>query len=93
MILETPIEAKDANGKTIQEKSIWAKEIKLLESLVGMDTESEEFRKLEDELAAKGGSERARIEDQVKRRDAKAKKAAGKGKGKGKAKEVVAVEE
>jgi len=93
MILETPIEVKDTNGKEIQEKSIWANEIKLLESLVGMDAESEEFKRLEDELAAKGGSERERIQDQVKRRDEKvakeaAKKAAGKGKRKAKVKGV-----
>jgi len=98
MVLETPIEVKDANGKEIQEKSIWANEIKLLESLVGMDTETEEFRMLENELAMKGSSERERIQDQVKRKDKKAakeaaKKAAGKGKRKGKAEEVMAVGE
>jgi AP endonuclease-1 len=98
MVLETPIEVKDANGKEKMEKSIWANEIKLLESLVGMDTESEGFKKLENELSVKGSSERQRIQDQVKRRDEKAakeaaRKATGKGKRKGKAKEVVTMEE
>lgn len=54
MVLETP--AEDAAGK--EDKSIYAREIKLLESLVGMDRDGEEFRALEAELARKGESER-----------------------------------
>jgi AP endonuclease-1 len=83
MVLETPIDVKDKDtGKEVPDKSIWAKEIKLLESLVGMDTESEEFQKLEKELKAKGTSERERVQAQVDKREEKKKTGAGK-KGKG----------
>ena len=63
LILETPCEKpdpKDPKGKkTIEDKSVWAKEIKMLENLIGMDAESVEFKKLEKELAEKGKAERA----------------------------------
>ncbi|OAX77284.1 hypothetical protein ACJ72_08420, partial [Emergomyces africanus] len=49
---------KDGKPVMIEDKSVWAKEIKLLESLIGMDTESEEFLKLEAELAEQGKDER-----------------------------------
>ncbi len=78
LVLETPIETTNAEGKKVDDKGIWAREIKLLESLVGMDPECEEFRKLESDLAAQGESERARIQDQVDRRDEKAKSKSGK---------------
>lgn len=88
MVLETPIDVIDKDGKKIEAKSIWAREIKLLEKLVGMDVNSEEFKKLEKDLHEQGASERERIGDQV---DRKMKKDAGekvpkKGKGKGKKK-------
>lgn len=76
MVLETPIDKKDEKGKTIEDKQIWANEIKLLESLIGMDPESEEFKKLEQELHAKGASERKKIQEQV---DKKAQKDSKKG--------------
>jgi len=97
MVLETPIDRKGADGKTIEDKQVWADEIKLLESLIGMDPEGKEFKTLEAELSAKGADERGRIQDQVDRKSAKdtGKKAptkkkaaaatataAGKGKGK-----------
>lgn len=88
MILETPIDVKDKDtGKEVQDKSIWAREIKLLESLVGMDVEGDDFLKLEKELQERGKAERERVQDQVDRRGEK-KTAKGKGKkgGKGKAK-------
>lgn len=89
MVLETPIDKKGADGKTFEDKQVWADEIKLLESLIGMDPESEEFKALETRLQAQGASERSKIQDQVDRKSAKgtkgAKKAAPK-KGRGKKK-------
>ncbi|QDS78135.1 hypothetical protein FKW77_004544 [Venturia effusa] len=74
MVLETPIDVKDKDtGKEVPDKSIWAKEIKLLEKLVGMDTESDEFLKLEKELQEKGISERERVQAQVDKREEKKK--------------------
>lgn len=75
MVLETPIDKKDEKGKSIEDKQVWADEIKLLESLIGMDPESDHFKKLEKELQEKGKDERERIQKQV---DAKANKAAPK---------------
>jgi AP endonuclease-1 len=74
MVLETPIDRKDDNGKTVEDKSVWAAEIKLLESLVGMDPESDEFKTLDRKLQAEGKAERDRVQDQVNRRGAKGKK-------------------
>ncbi len=76
MVLETPIDKKGADGKSVEDKQVWADEIKLLESLIGMDAESEEFKKLEKELHSKGAAERSRIQEQV---DKKAGKDAKKG--------------
>jgi len=82
MVLETPIEVKDASGKEVQDKGIWAGEIKLLESLVGMDVESEEFKALESGLWEKGRSERERVQKQVDKKEEKDKKVKdGKGNG------------
>ncbi|OHE96966.1 apurinic endonuclease [Colletotrichum orchidophilum] len=90
MVLETPIDHKDANGKTVEDKKVWADEIKLLERMIGMDAESDEFKTLEAELQQKGAGERGKIQDQVDRKaekDAKkgakggAKKGAAAGKG------------
>ncbi len=82
MVLETPIDKKDEKGKTIEDKQVWADEIKLLESLIGMDAEGEEFKKLEKELHAKGAGERRKIQEQV---DKKTQKDAKKGSRKKKA--------
>jgi AP endonuclease 1 len=84
MVLETPIDRKGPDGKTIEDKQIWADEIKLLEGLVGADPESDDFKKLEAELQAKGADERRKLQDQVDRKSAKdAKKKAGPKGGKG----------
>ncbi|KAF5577577.1 AP endonuclease 1 [Fusarium pseudoanthophilum] len=87
MVLETPIDRLGADGKSVEDKKVWADEIKLLERLVGMDAETEEFKDLEIELQAQGESERNKIQDQVDRKMAKdAKKGtkkAGKRKKKG----------
>ncbi|KAL8757742.1 MAG: hypothetical protein Q9199_001995 [Rusavskia elegans] len=50
--------AKPPKEKTVEDKSIWAREIKLLESLIGMDDEAEEFKRMEKELADQGAEER-----------------------------------
>lgn len=81
MVLETPIGVrdengnlqKDAKGKEMEDKGIWAKEIKLLESLVGMDAESEEFKEIEDRLQKMGAVERNRIAEQVEKKSTKVK--------------------
>lgn len=74
MVLETPIDKKGPDGKTAEDKQIWADEIKLLESLIGMDAESTEFTKLSADLQAKGAIERSRIQDQVDKKSAKKSK-------------------
>ncbi|KAF5603341.1 AP endonuclease 1 [Fusarium subglutinans] len=80
MVLETPIDRLGADGKSVEDKKVWANEIKLLERLVGMDAETEEFKGLEKELQAQGESERNKIQDQVDRKMAKdAKKGTKKG--------------
>jgi AP endonuclease-1 len=87
MVLETPIDRPGPDGKTIEDKQVWADEIKLLERLIGMDAASEEFTALEEKLQAQGASERAKIQDQVDRKNAKdAKKAVAKPRGKKKKK-------
>lgn len=59
---------KGAKPPTIEDKSVWAREIKLLESLIGMDPESAEFRALEAQLAEEGKDERERIQAQYERK-------------------------
>ncbi|KEZ44457.1 hypothetical protein SAPIO_CDS3463 [Scedosporium apiospermum] len=87
MILETPIERKGPDGKTFEDKQVWADEIKLLEWLVGADRESEEFKEKEAKLWKQGEGERAKLQDQVDRKAAKdAKKGVKKGKGRGRKK-------
>lgn len=71
MVLETPIDHKDVNGKTVEDKQVWADEIKLLESLIGMDDASDEFQQMSDELQSKGTSERKKIQDQVDKKAVK----------------------
>jgi AP endonuclease-1 len=78
MVLETPIDTVDVNGKKIEDKGVWAREIKMLENLVGMDVESKEFKEMAEKLQTEGKGERERIADQVERKekkDAKPKKA------------------
>ncbi|KAF2711828.1 AP endonuclease [Pleomassaria siparia CBS 279.74] len=70
MVLETPIDIM-RDGKKVEDKAIWAREIKLLEKLVGMDVESEEFKTLEKDLYEEGLSERERVGDQVDRKKKK----------------------
>ena len=71
MVLETPVDSVDANGKKFEDKAIWAREIKMLERLVGMDVEGEVFKGLEKSLYEQGEGERERIGDQVERKKVK----------------------
>jgi AP endonuclease-1 len=71
MVLETPVDVIDENGKKTEDKGIWAREIKVLESLVGMDIDSDEFKTLAATLEAQGASEREKINDQVERKKVK----------------------
>ena len=88
LVLETPIDRKDENGKDKEDKGIWAREIKLLERMVGMDPEGEDFLELERALAAEGAEERKKLQDQFERKVEKDKKESGKKAGKGKGKKV-----
>ncbi|KAH8735397.1 xylose isomerase-like protein [Ilyonectria robusta] len=80
MVLETPIDRKGPDGKSVEDKQVWADEIKLLERLVGMDAESDEFATLEEELQARGTQERNKIQDQVDRKAEKDSKKGTRGK-------------
>jgi AP endonuclease-1 len=71
MVLETPVDVIGETGKKIEDKSIWAREIKMLEKLVGMDVESDEFQELEAKLQDEGKRERQKIGEQVERKKAK----------------------
>jgi AP endonuclease-1 len=71
MVLETPVDTVDDNGKKGEDKGIWAREIKMLENLVGMDVESDEFKELEAKLQDEGKGEREKIGGQVDRKKAK----------------------
>jgi len=79
LVLETPINTKDENGEDVEDKTIWAREIKMLETLIGMDAESAEFKDLEQELADKGAAERAKLQDAFDRKQEKDRKAMEKG--------------
>jgi AP endonuclease-1 len=86
LILETPIDRPDPSDpkgkKTIEDKSVWAREIKLLESLIGMDAEGKEFKKLEKELSDKGKAERVKMQAQFEKKvEAEKKKGVKKEKG------------
>lgn len=71
MVLETPVDIVGADGKKAEDKGIWAREIKMLEQLVGMDVEGEEFNELEKRLHEQGEGERERIGGQVERKKVK----------------------
>jgi AP endonuclease-1 len=71
MVLETPVDVIGADGKKTEDKGIWAREIKMLESLVGIDVESKEFKELEAKLQDEGKGEREKIGGQVERKKAK----------------------
>ncbi|KAF3153356.1 hypothetical protein TWF569_002304 [Orbilia oligospora] len=61
MVLETPL-ANDDVG-------VWAKEIKLLESLVGLEADDPTFLALEKEYADKGAAERKVVLDKLEKKE------------------------
>ena len=81
LILETPCDKPDPEDpkKTIDDKTVWSREIKLLESLIGMDPESDEYEQLESDLADQGKEERDKMQkwqaDKEKKDADKAEKA------------------
>lgn len=75
MVLETPIDRMQNGGKMVEDKGVWAREIKLLESLVGMNIEGEEFGELERTLAKEGEEERKKGMDAFEKKMEKGKKA------------------
>ena len=87
LILETPCERKDPDDptgkKVIEDKSIWSREIKLLESLIGMDPEGAEFKKLEKTLSDEGKAERAKMQKAFDEKNEKANRKIAKEKEKG----------
>ncbi|MCJ1313639.1 hypothetical protein MMC25_007318 [Agyrium rufum] len=79
LVLETPNDPKDPKtGKNVEDQRIWAREIKLLESLIGMDPESEEFQTLEKEFADTGAEERREYQAAHDRKLEKVAKASAK---------------
>ncbi|KAL4820415.1 xylose isomerase-like protein [Aspergillus spinulosporus] len=71
---------KPAAAKAVPDYSIWAREIKLLESLIGMDPESDEFRLLEAELSEEGRETREKhMEQYVRKQEVEKKKNAKSG--------------
>ena len=62
-------------AKTVEDRGIWAREIKLLESLIGMDREGNEFKTLEKDLADQGAEERQKHQEAFERKQAKDQKA------------------
>lgn len=80
MVLETPIDRKDEEtGKDVEDKRVWAREIKMLEALIGVDADGDEFKGLEKELADRGAEEKAKYQEQFERKVEKDKKALEKG--------------
>ena len=87
LILETPCEKPDPNDPTgkkmIEDKDIWAREIKLLESLIGMDAEGAEFKNLEKELGERGKAEREKMLKSIDAKNEKQRKKSDKAREKG----------
>lgn len=89
MVLETPIDEGGGDAAPgVEDKGVWAAEIKLLERLMGMDRAGAEFRDLEAMLARRGEGLREKGLEAFERKVEKERKA-GKGKAKGKKKKVV----
>nr|POE47992.1 dna-(apurinic or apyrimidinic site) lyase 1 [Quercus suber] len=101
LVLETPIAVRDESGNLVrdeknkekEDKRIWAREIKMLEGLVGMEVESEEFRGVEERLQRQGEPERRRLMEQSQRKKEKDEKKKGSGSRKKKRKKGVETED
>jgi len=78
MVLETPIDRKGADGKSFEDKGVWASEIKLLEGLIGAETDTKDFRAEEQRLQDAGVEERKKFQDQADRKSLKTDKKAQK---------------
>ncbi|KAL9033303.1 MAG: hypothetical protein Q9180_006015, partial [Flavoplaca navasiana] len=65
---------KPPKEKTVEDKSIWVREIKLLENLIDMDVESVEFQRVEKELADQGLEEREKHREAFERKLEKERK-------------------
>ncbi|KAJ6113890.1 Endodeoxyribonuclease IV [Penicillium sp. IBT 18751x] len=88
---ESEVEGKKKKGPkrpagaappAVPDPGVWAREIKLLESLIGMDPEGEEFKALEKKLAEEGREMREKGMEQFERKMEAEKKKGAKGKGK-----------
>lgn len=62
--------AKASSTAMVADPSVWATEIALLESLIGMDADGEEFRALEKKLADEGRTMREKHQEQFERKAA-----------------------
>lgn len=65
---KTPKRPAGAAPPTLPDPGVWAREIKLLESLIGMDPDGEEFRALEARLAEEGREMREKQQEQYERK-------------------------
>ena len=65
---------KPPKEKTVEDKSIWVREIKLLETLIDMDVGSVEFQRMEKELADQGVEERDKHREAFERKLEKERK-------------------
>ncbi|KAJ5662698.1 DNA-(apurinic or apyrimidinic site) lyase 1 [Penicillium macrosclerotiorum] len=68
-----------ASPATVPDHGVWAREIKLLESLIGMDPDGEEFRELEAKLSEEGRAMREKQQEQYERKLEADKKKEAKG--------------
>lgn len=84
---KTPKRSAGAGPPTIPDPGVWAREIKLLESLIGMNPEGEEFRSLEARLAEEGREMREKMQEQFERKIEAERKKEEKARDKGKGKE------
>ncbi|KAJ5088377.1 Endodeoxyribonuclease IV [Penicillium angulare] len=72
-----------ASAPTVPDPGVWAREIKLLESLIGMDPEGEEFKALEAKLSEEGRETRVKQQEQYDKKVETEKKKEAKGIAKG----------
>lgn len=65
---KTKQKSKKATPSVLPDLGVWAREIKLLESLIGMDPEGAEFKALEAQLAEEGREMRQKYQEQYERK-------------------------